>query len=147
VSYTQKSFWQSINSAQSSPFRETNYEPQVFIAKMVNYPLGKGDWQFKSIEFGLNHQSNGRSNEIARSWNRIYGRLVARNKHFLVEFKPWIPISHRNHNRDITKYLGYYRTKIGYQNNGHIVSVGGQYNWRSGYGGAEIGYSYPISKS
>jgi len=37
ASYTQKSFWQLSNRAESSPFRETNYEPQIFIAWATDY--------------------------------------------------------------------------------------------------------------
>ena len=35
-SYTQKSLWQLANSDISSPFRETNYKPQVFLAHQSN---------------------------------------------------------------------------------------------------------------
>ncbi len=31
-SYTQKSLWQVANPVISSPFRETNYKPQIFLA-------------------------------------------------------------------------------------------------------------------
>ncbi|XPE37690.1 phospholipase A [Shigella flexneri] len=31
ASYTQKSWWQLSNSGSVSPFRRTNYEPQLFL--------------------------------------------------------------------------------------------------------------------
>jgi hypothetical protein len=49
-------------------------------------------------------------------------------------------------NPDITKYMGYYRLKVGYQLGEAILSAQGQYNWNTGYGGAELGVSYPITK-
>lgn len=149
ASYTQRSFWQSTNSGESSPFRETNYEPQVFVGMLVDWPL-LGNWRIKSLETGFNHQSNGQPQETSRSWNRIYGRMLARNDNWLVDVKAWYRIpesSKSDDNPDLTKYMGYHRTKIGYHHNGHIVSVSGQYNWNSGYGGVEMGWSYPVSKS
>jgi outer membrane phospholipase A len=44
-----------------------------------------------------------------------------------------------NDNPDITKYMGYYRLKVGYQLGDAILSAQGQYNWNTGYGGAELG--------
>jgi phospholipase A1 len=67
--YTQLSFWQLYNSTFSSPFRETNYEPEVLLNFRMNYDLLglKG----RVINLGINHQSNGRAKPLSRSWNRI----------------------------------------------------------------------------
>jgi hypothetical protein len=35
---------------------------------------------------------------------------------------------------------------VGYQLGDAILSAQGQYNWNTGYGGAELGVSYPITK-
>src|SRR5262247_650059 len=37
--YTQVSWWQKLNSAVSSPFRETNYEPEVYFSWLTSYDL------------------------------------------------------------------------------------------------------------
>ncbi|RCO11212.1 hypothetical protein DTX79_00240, partial [Bacilli bacterium] len=42
--------------------------------------------------------------------------------------------------------LGHYQLRVGYQYGEAIFSVKGQYNWNTGYGGAEVGVSYPITK-
>ncbi|CCJ90903.1 Phospholipase A1 precursor [Cronobacter turicensis 564] len=144
ASYTQKSWWQLSNSGQSSPFRETNYEPQLFLGFATDYDLA--GWTLRDVEFGYNHQSNGRSDPTSRSWNRLYTRLMAQNGDWLVEVKPWYVIGDTDDNPNITKYMGYYQLKVGYQWGEAIWSVKGQYNWNTGYGGAELGLSYPITK-
>ncbi|PIJ50789.1 phospholipase [Erwinia sp. OLTSP20] len=147
ASYTQRSWWQLSNRSASSPFRETNYEPQLFLGWATDYDFA--GWTLRDIEVGLNHQSNGHSEPTSRSWNRLYARLMAQNGHWLAEIKPWyrLPESENNDdNPDITKYMGYYRLKVGYQWGESIFSLQGNYNWNSGYGGAELGWSYPISE-
>lgn len=146
ASYTQRSFWQLSNSGESSPFRETNYEPQIFLGWATDYSFA--GWTLRDVELGFNHQSNGRSDPTSRSWNRVYARLMAKNGNFLVEIKPWYRLSEsveEDDNPDITKYMGYYRAKLGYQMGDSVFSLQGNYNWNSGYGGAELGWSYPIS--
>lgn len=147
ASYTQKSWWQLSNRSASSPFRETDYEPQVFLGWATDYSLG--GWTLRDVETGVNHQSNGRSDPTSRSWNRVYARLMAENGNFLAEIKPWYRIpegANSDDNPDITKYMGYYRTRLGYKLGDNIFSVEGNYNWNSGYGGATLGWSYPITE-
>ncbi|CEF31607.1 hypothetical protein XNW1_3850103 [Xenorhabdus nematophila str. Websteri] len=57
-SYTQRSWWQLSNKQESSPFRETNDEPQLFLAWLTDYEFA--GWHLREIEAGFNHQSNGR---------------------------------------------------------------------------------------
>lgn len=147
ASYTQRSWWQAFNHKQSSPFRETNYEPQIFLAWLTDWQLA--GWTVREVEVGLNHQSNGRSEPTSRSWNRGYMRIAAVNDNWLVELKPWFRFnesSRKDDNPDMIKYMGHYRAKIGYQLGDSVFSVSGNYNWSSGYGGAEAGWSYPLSK-
>lgn len=144
ASYTQRSWWQITNSKESAPFRETNYEPQLFLGFVTDYTLG--DWTLRDVEVGFNHQSNGRADPTSRSWNRIYTRLMARNGNWLTEVRPWFVVGSKDDNPDITRYTGYYQLKIGYTLGDVVLSAKGQYNWNTGYGGAELGASYPITR-
>jgi len=67
--YSQQSFWQVFNTRNSSPFRETNYEPELIAA----FGTGKASG-WKLLNLGLLHQSNGQPDPQSRSWNRVYGQ-------------------------------------------------------------------------
>jgi len=108
-SYTQQSYWQLFNKPISSPFRETNYEPEIFIR-----------WQDKKrplldtptfYRFGFDHQSNGRSRPLSRSWNRIYGevKLHDEDDRWVGALRAWWRIPENaasDDNPDITQYYG-----------------------------------------
>ncbi|WP_279205229.1 phospholipase A [Obesumbacterium proteus] len=148
MSYTQRSWWQAFNRSASSPFRETNYEPQLFVGWATDYQLG--DWTLRDIETGFNHQSNGRSDPTSRSWNRVYARLMAQNGNLQAQIKPWYRIpesSSKDDNPDITKYMGYYEAQVGYEWGESVFTAKGHYNWNTGYGGGELGWSYPMTKT
>ena len=147
ASYTQRSWWQAFNHKESSSFRETNYEPQLFFGGLLNWQLG--NWTIRDFEVGFNHQSNGRGEPTSRSWNRGYARVSAVNGNWMVDIKPWFRFnesSDKDDNPQMTKYMGYYRAKVAYRLGENVFSMNGHYNWSSGYVGAEVGWSYPITR-
>ena len=83
--YTQRSFWQMYN--RSAPFRETDYEPEVWLRRVVNTPLL--GWNVSTVALGLNHQSNGRSDQYSRSWNRVLGSVALERGNYAVVVRPW----------------------------------------------------------
>lgn len=72
--YTQRSMWQVWDSQDSAPFRSTDYQPEALYvipvpAKLATLPAG---WRWDMVQLGLAHQSNGQSDPLSRSWNRLY---------------------------------------------------------------------------
>ena len=146
IAYTNLSFWQAYNSDASSPFRETNHEPEIFFSF-------KNDWKIfgisnNVINLGLVHQSNGQSGSLSRSWNRVYANIVFQKDNFAVSLKPWLRISEDDEdddNPDIEKYLGYGELRVGYKWGEHTFSSMFRNNFRSDNKGAlELGWSFPM---
>ena len=104
--YTQQSNWQAFNSRSSSPFRETNYEPEV----IATFGTGRTEG-LKMVNVGFVHQSNGKQIPESRSWNRVYlqGGWEWDNNLSLLARGWWrVPESiAQNDNPDLHSYLGY----------------------------------------
>jgi phospholipase A1 len=156
AAYTNRSFWQVYNDDISSPFRETNHEPEGWIQFRPN-------WQFWGIRnnvnaIGIVHQSNGRGGTLSRSWNRVYANFVfekpglfAAKDTFAFGIKPWIRISEDEEdddNPDITDYMGHYEFRMAYKINKHVLSMMLRNNLESGFsrGAVEAAWSFPIWK-
>ena len=105
AAYTQQSWWQMFNTRNSSPFRETNYEPELIATIGTLQDSG-----LKLINFGWEHQSNGKPLPESRSWNRLYlqgGWEWNDSVSFLARGWWRIPESASNDdNPDITDYVG-----------------------------------------
>lgn len=106
--YTQQSQWQVFNSQHSSPFRETDYMPEMFMVFPTDYHLFGLTGRF--IRLGILHQSNGRDNPLSRSWNRVYVQFGFERGNFSLFIRPWARIKEnpaKDDNPDITHYMGY----------------------------------------
>lgn len=146
-SYTQLALWQLGNNEISAPFRETNYEPQLFLVLLPQRQWA--GWSFDWLEVGINHQSNGRSEPLSRSWNRIYANLSLERNRWVINFKPWYRIpesSGSDDNPDITDYLGHYRLSLAYRAHDQVLTAMTRYNWNTHRGSLELGWSYPLTQ-
>ncbi len=148
MAYTQNSFWQAYNN--SPFFRETDYEPELYVENKIDLPLGSY-WQLKFLNTGAVHQSNGRGGDLERSWNRLYANAILANQNWLVSIKPWYVIhgsSMETHNPDIANYLGYGRVLVSYKYNQQIFSVKARNIFESNFkrGAVQATWSFPLTK-
>ncbi len=67
--YSQQSYWQLFNSEISRPFRTTDHEPELMYILPTPLDL-PGGWRLRYSGVSLNHQSNGQTLPLSRSWNR-----------------------------------------------------------------------------
>ncbi len=149
LGYTNRSFWQAYNRALSSPFRETNHEPELWLSFYHDWSLFGFRNSVDSI--GVSHQSNGRSGVLSRSWNRIYARFLFEKGNLALEFKPWwrIPESDdSDDNPDIDDYLGYFELGAVYKDGDNTFSLRARNNLRSrdNRGALQLDWSFPLTR-
>jgi len=142
AAYTQRSQWQVYNSDLSAPFRETNYEPEVFVTYNPALSFGGFDWRLLNV--GYNHQSNGRSDPISRSWDRLVAEFGIERGDFALLVRPWVVIDDGgDDNPDITDYMGWGDITATYKWEGHSFTVMGRGNPETGKGTAQLTWMSP----
>ncbi len=147
LAYTQLSYWQVYS--KSAFFRETDFEPEIFLSHKLKFFLGKG-WYFDFINLGAVHQSNGFGGNMERTWNRVYAEGVFANENWMIRLKPWYVVhdsSYNTYNPALAHYLGYGSITVAYQHNRHVISVLGHTLFQKGSkrATAEVSYSFPLS--
>jgi phospholipase A1 len=147
--YTQLSLWQLYNRDNSSPFRETNHEPEIIWSFLINH--GFGDIKLTHLSVGLNHQSNGQSEPLSRSWNRLFLSSVLTYEHWVLELRPWyrLPeLSGEDDNPDIEDYMGHFDLRLGQKKQEHQLSTLLRGTVSDGKLRAfyEVGYSFSINR-
>ena len=144
--YTQVSYWQLYaDSEASSPFRETNHEPEF----IWNIPikLKMFDADLHTLTFSLNHQSNGRSKPLSRSWNRAIAGIVVERKRWVFTANTWVRIDGESDddNPNIEDYMGRVQLGAAYTRRGETIAFGLKNNLRSdNRSGLEINWSQPL---
>lgn len=144
--YTQQSFWQAYNRAASSPFRETNYQPEVMAVLPINYEIGGLNVRFVNV--GLIHQSNGQTSRLSRSWNRLYAELGVDRGNFALNARLWRRLDNAksdNDNPDITDFLAHGDINASYRQYGHEYSVMVRRNFSTHHGAIQAGWAFPVT--
>jgi phospholipase A1 len=107
--YTQQSYWQLFSGDISRPFRTTDHEPEIIYIYPTDAALPNG-WRLRYSGISLNHQSNGQTLPLSRSWNRVI--LMAgmeKDDRFTLTGKIWQRLPENagdDDNPDISDYIG-----------------------------------------
>jgi phospholipase A1 len=152
--YTQISFWQAYDHNNSAPFRETNYNPELFYRTDL-LTLSRA---FIGADFGFEHESNGQKPPISRSWNLIYVSPYYCRSELLLYLKLRYRIPEKakaypdaavgDDNPDITDFLGYSDLQMFYRFPWrHLVHITLRGNVATGRGGITLSYSVPVPRS
>lgn len=151
LGYTQSSRWQVYNSDLSRPFRETNYEPEASLMFKTNYNFFGLNGRLLGLS--LNHQSNGRSLPLSRSWNRAILNVGFERDNFALMIRPWYRFEETakdDDNADIDKYLGHgdIQAFYKYKENEFSLMLRNNLKFDSDYKGAvQFDWAFPIQGS
>lgn len=154
VGYTAHSFWQAYSHNISAPFRNTDHEPELIFTL-------ENDWEFLGFrnvanQFIINHQSNGRSGEQSRSWNRLIFNTIFERERLALSLRTWYRLredkkdrpddTRGDDNPDIERYLGHFELLAAWEQQQNVFSMQLRNNLRSdNKGSVELAWSFPLT--
>ena len=150
MGYTQASHWQVYNAEASRPFRETNYEPEVLLVFRNGYSLA--GWRGRMAAVGINHQSNGRSDPLSRSWNRVMFNVGLDREDWALMLRPWIRIGEGSDddNPDMEDYMGRGDLTLTHVRGRNEFSLMARHSLRGGdrsHGALQFDWGFPVHRS
>ncbi len=151
VGITLESWWQLYTSDLSSPFRETNYQPEIFYLAPLRWgPFGGST----AVVLGLEHQSNGQVQGFSRSWNRLYTMLVYERGNLVTFVRPWYRLPEKekenvndaqgDDNPDILDYMGHGEVAAFFRGNRYEYGARIRGNPSTGKGALELSGTFPL---
>lgn len=141
--YTFHSYWQVYNSAWSKPFRENNYNPELFVRRNLKSSWLKKSFMVSVMDVGFMHESNGQIQLLSRSWDRVFARMHMLNEHLSAIVTIWYRIPdnpEKDDNSNIYRYYGYGELTLQKSLGAHTIDLKVPFSERPGL---EINYSYP----
>ena len=145
AAYTQQSQWQVYNGDVSRPFRENNYMPELFVSYRPDIDLG-GGFNWKLLNLGYNHQSNGRTDVLSRSWDRLFATVGVERDNLALYGTVWYRLkedANQDDNPDITDYYGYGEISSLYRWRGNSFKLSARGNLATGKGSVQAGWFSP----
>lgn len=149
--FTVEAWWQVYSDNISKPFRETNYRPEIFYLAPLPFHPFEGNTGFM---FGIEHQSNGRSQLLSRSWNRVYLNFLYEKDNYALFIKPWWRLPEDedefpgdpdgDDNPDIADFMGHFEFGGVYEWGDYEFSMMGRRNFSTSNGAVELGLSFPL---
>ena len=141
AAYTQQSQWQLYNDSgnASRPFRETNYMPELILSYKPGLEWGGLQWNLLNLAF--NHQSNGRSDTLSRSWNRLIASFGVESGNLGLMGRLWWRLpesSDSDDNPTISDYYGWGDLSAIYKWRGQSFSGTIRGNPSTGKGAAQL---------
>jgi len=158
LSYSHKAFWQIYTD--SSPFRETNYNPEAFVVFPVFDKLSI--FQLRSLKFAIAHNSNGQPEShntalyeyhyqdpenMSRSLNYIYAEATLQHDTLVTDLRIWTRLpetKEADDNPDYMEYTGFTELKLTYFIQKHVFTVMARGNIMKGQGAVEATHSYKL---
>jgi len=146
AAYTQQSYWQLYQ--ESSPFRETMYEPELIYGVSLNQHLIES-LKLEGFTLGINHQSNGQGGDFSRSWNRLFAEVFFARGNWGIAVKRWFRIpepASEDDNPDITRYIGLTELGMAYKASGHVLTFRMRNHIDSEFsrGNSQFSWSFPL---
>lgn len=158
LAYSHKAFWQIYT--ESSPFRETNYNPEGFVV----FPIfdKTSMFQVRSFKAGIAHESNGQPSSHntalykytyqdpdnqSRSINYIYGEVTLQHDTLVTAIRVRARLPEAKENDDNPDYMDYFglgEVKFNYFAGKHMFSLMGRGSLITNKGALEITHSYPL---
>ncbi len=142
IAYTQTSYWQVFNTDISSPFRATDYNPEVRATFLTDVELP--GITLRNLAIGLRHDSNGQAGTLSRSWNRVFADFQFASGGFVVSIRPWVAVFDRGDNPDIEDYYGNFEVRTTWETRNQVFSATFR-NLLDDHSGLELDWSFPIS--